>query len=65
MRGFAHIQFQSADTAAKAIELNGQNFDGRPLRIDLSGNKPARGGGGGGYNNNRGGGGGGYNRGGY
>lgn len=59
MRGFAHIQFQSAETAAKAVELNGQQYDGRPLRIDLSGNKPARNRNQGGYNQ------GGYKQGGY
>ncbi len=60
-RGFGFVQMPSNEEANKAIEgLNGQDMDGRPLRVNESQPKP-RGGGGGGYG---GGGGGGYGGGG-
>jgi cold-inducible RNA-binding protein len=53
-RGFAFVEMATADGAQKAIsELNGRDFEGRALRVDVAEEK--RGGGGGG----RGGGGGG------
>merc|ERR1711957_1082170 len=55
-KGFCHVEFESPDDAAKAVEsLNGQEIEGRACRLDLSG---ARGSGG------RGGGRGGFSRGG-
>jgi nucleolin len=35
-KGFAHVQFTSPDGAKKAMELNGQELDGRGVRLDLS-----------------------------
>jgi len=46
-RGFAHVEFASVEEAEKAMELNGQELDGRALRLDLSSNKPSGGGRGG------------------
>lgn len=57
-KGFAHIEFETPDAAKKAVELNGQELDGRALRLDIS--HPSgggRGGGrGGGFGGGRGGG---------
>ena len=34
-RGFGHVQFKTAESAAKAVaELNGADYMGRPLRLD-------------------------------
>lgn len=35
-RGFAHVEFDSAETAKKAMEYNGYDLDGRAVRLDLS-----------------------------
>lgn len=62
-RGFAFVEMESAAAGEKAIaELDGQDLEGRPLRVRVAEErKPGGGGGGGGY---RGGGGGGGYRGG-
>ena len=63
-RGFAFVEMQTSEGASKAIQdLDGQQFEGRALRVSVAEERPARrggGGGGGGY----GGGGGGYGGGG-
>lgn len=60
-RGFAFVEMANAEGAQKAIsELNGRDFEGRALRVDVAEEK--RGGGGGGRG---GGGGGGGGRGGF
>ncbi len=62
-RGFGFVQMASDDDAATAISaLDGQELDGRPLRINEANERPPRrdgGGGGGGYRGGGGGGGGG------
>ena len=64
-RGFAFVTMATAEEAQKAIsEMNGQQLDGRPLRVNLAEERPRRsgpggGGGGGGW------GGGGGGRGGF
>ncbi len=64
-RGFGFVQMPNAEEAGKAIEgLNGQDFSGRPLRVNESQPKPRSGGGGGG-GGGRGGYGGGGGGGGY
>jgi nucleolin len=35
-KGFAHVEFTTPDAATKAVALNGQELDGRGLRLDLS-----------------------------
>ena len=45
-KGFAHVQFASPDAAKSAMDLNGQELDGRAVRLDLS--TSGRGGAGGG-----------------
>lgn len=45
-KGFAHIEFEAPDAAQKALQYNGEDLDGRALRLDLS--QSSRGGGGGG-----------------
>jgi nucleolin len=35
-KGFAHVEFESPESAQKALELNGAALDGRELRLDLS-----------------------------
>ena len=59
-RGFAFVEMATDEEAsAAASALNGKDFDGRALRVDLAHDKPAGGGGGGGGGGGRGGGGGG------
>lgn len=60
-RGFGHVEFADPAMAKKALELNGQNLDGRDCRLDLSASKPRPQGGfgggrGGGFGGGRGGG---------
>ncbi|MEM1099607.1 MAG: RNA-binding protein [Planctomycetota bacterium] len=64
-RGFGFVTMSDED-AGKAIEaLDGQDFEGRPLRVNEAQERaPRSGGGGGGGGGYRGGGGGGGNRGG-
>ncbi|PJB67196.1 MAG: RNA-binding protein [Anaerolineae bacterium CG_4_9_14_3_um_filter_57_17] len=61
-KGFAFVEMASADDAQKAISmLNGQDFAGRPLTVNIARPREERpGGGGGGFGR---GGGGGYGRG--
>lgn len=65
LRGFGFVEM---DGASEAIQnLNGQEFEGRNLRVDEAqtrNDRPRRGGGGGGYRGGGGGGGGGRGRGG-
>jgi cold-inducible RNA-binding protein len=43
MRGFAFVTFESDDDAQKAIaQFNGQQLDGRPLRVNPAEEKPKR-----------------------
>uniref|UniRef100_A0A0K0DG33 RRM domain-containing protein n=1 Tax=Angiostrongylus cantonensis TaxID=6313 RepID=A0A0K0DG33_ANGCA len=55
-KGFAYVEFNSADEQNKVLELNGVEYGGRPLKIDVAtqrsggdrgSRKGARGGGGG------------------
>ncbi|MBW0495766.1 hypothetical protein O181_035481 [Austropuccinia psidii MF-1] len=42
-KGFAYVEFETADGAQKAVETkNGTSLDGRTLRVDLSAPKPER-----------------------
>jgi len=62
-RGFAFVEMATEALAQKAVmELNGQELQGRSLRVDIA--EDRRGGGGGGGNRGGGGGGGGYRGGG-
>jgi nucleolin len=54
-KGFAHVQFSSPDGAKKAMELNGQELDGRGVRLDLSSSSRGGSGGRGGFGGGRGG----------
>src|SRR5216684_6490265 len=70
-RGFAFVEFESDEDAAKAIEkFNGHDLGGRALRVNAAEDRPPRAGGGGagrsfgGGGGGRGGGGGGYSGGG-
>lgn len=49
-KGFAFITFSAQQAAEKALELNGKELGGRPLKVNMANEKPAggRGGGGGG-----------------
>lgn len=63
-RGFAFVEFSTPEAAQQALqELDGQDLDGRMLRINEA-RERERGGGGGGYSGGGGGGGGGYGGGG-
>ncbi|MDX2087922.1 MAG: RNA-binding protein [Kofleriaceae bacterium] len=66
-RGFCFVEMASADAAQKAIQdLNGQDLEGRALRVDIAEERRSGGGGGGGGGRGGfGGGGGGGGRGGY
>jgi RNA recognition motif-containing protein len=64
-RGFAFVSMSTAEEANEAIrQLEGQEFMGRPLKVNIARPKEERGGGGGGYGGGHGGGGGGYGGGG-
>ncbi len=60
-RGFGFVTFADAESAQAAKELDGQELDGRRIRVDEA---KAKGGGGGGGGGRRGGGGGGWGGGG-
>ncbi len=47
-RGFGFVEMARADASRAIQALNGQNMDGRPLKINEAQDKP-RGGGGGGF----------------
>lgn len=47
-KGFAHIQFDSLEAAAKALGMSGQDFGGREIFIDTAQERTGGGGGGGG-----------------
>ncbi|HEU0032622.1 MAG TPA: RNA-binding protein [Kofleriaceae bacterium] len=64
-RGFAFVEMANAEGAKRALtELNGKQFEGRSLRVDVAEERRSGGGGGGGGGgrggSGRGGGGGGY-----
>ena len=65
-RGFCFVEMASADAAQKAIaDLNGKDFAGRSLRVDVAEERrPGGGGGRGGFGGGGGGGGGGFSGGG-
>lgn len=53
-RGFCFVEMATAEGAEKAINsLNGQDFEGRSLRVDVAQERPQRGGGGGGFRGDR------------
>ena len=41
MKGFAHIDFEDQDGVDNAVKKNGEELDGRPLKVDVSSNKPS------------------------
>ena len=48
-RGFCFVEMATPEGAEKALQtLNGQDFEGRALRVDVAQERPARSGGGGG-----------------
>jgi RNA recognition motif-containing protein len=47
-KGFAFITFAAQHSAEKALEQNGKPFGGRPLKVNMATEKPARGRSGGG-----------------
>ena len=58
-RGFGFVEMATSEGAQKALsELNGQDFEGRALRVDVAQEKRSGGGGGGGGPRGGGGGGG-------
>ncbi len=45
-RGFGFVTFQEAEAASKAIsEMNGQDLDGRTIKVNIAEEKPRTGGG--------------------
>ncbi|HEX7046065.1 MAG TPA: RNA-binding protein [Gammaproteobacteria bacterium] len=46
-KGFGFITFASQQAAEKALEQDGKDMGGRPLKVNMATEKPARGGGGG------------------
>ncbi len=55
-KGFAFVEFADAEAAQAAIGgMNGQNLDGRQIKVNEANDKPRtdRGNGGGGYRNDR------------
>ena len=57
-KGFGFITFANQQAAEKALEQNGKDLGGRPLRVNIATDKPRTGGGGGFRGGDRGGGGG-------
>lgn len=55
MKGFAHVDFESNDALQNAIKMNGQQCDGRELKVDASTPKAGGSGGRGGFGGGRGG----------
>jgi cold-inducible RNA-binding protein len=56
-RGFGFVEMASAEEAAEAVKkFNGQQVDGRTLKVEIANSKGAGGGGGGGGFRSRGGG---------
>jgi RNA recognition motif-containing protein len=47
-RGFGFVEMSSADASRAMQSLNGQDFGGRPLKVNEAQDKPRSGGGGGG-----------------
>lgn len=47
-KGFAFITFAAQQSAEKALEQNGRDLGGRPLKVNIAQERDARGGGGGG-----------------
>lgn len=45
-RGFAHVEFDSPESAKKAMEFNGYDLDGRAVRLDVSASRGSGGRGG-------------------
>jgi RNA recognition motif-containing protein len=35
-RGFGHIDFENTDAVKKALELAGNDFNGRPVKVDVA-----------------------------
>jgi cold-inducible RNA-binding protein len=63
-KGFGFITFATQAAAEKALEQNGKDLGGRPLKVNIATDKPRTGGGGGGgFRGGNGGGAGGGNRG--
>jgi len=60
MKGFAHVDFGTADSVTAAVAMNGAELDGRQLKIDPSQGKTGGAGGRGGFGGGRGGGRGGF-----
>ena len=63
-KGFAFVTFASQAAAESALELNGRDLGGRPLKVNMAMERERTGGGGGGRPGGRSGGGGGYGGGG-
>ncbi len=47
-KGFGFVTFASQQAAEKALEQNGKDLGGRPLKVNIATDKPRTGGGGGG-----------------
>lgn len=58
-KGFAFVTFATQQAAEKALEMNGRDIGGRPLKVNMAMERDSRGGGGGGRGGRPGGGGGG------
>ncbi len=56
-KGFGFITFATQQSAEKALEQNGKDLGGRPLKVNVATDKPRTGGGGGGFRGGNGGGG--------
>ena len=56
-KGFGFITFATQMAAEKALEQNGKDLGGRPLKVNIATDKPRTGGGGGGFRGGNGGGG--------
>lgn len=55
-KGFAFVTFASQQAAEKALEQDGKDLGGRPLKVNIATEKPSRSGGGGGGRSGGGGG---------
>lgn len=51
MKGFGFVEYMNQADAQKALELDGKDFDGRALKVNMARPKESRGGGNGGNRN--------------
>jgi cold-inducible RNA-binding protein len=52
-KGFGFVEFETQDAADKSLELDGKDFEGRPLKVNIAKPRESSGGGSGGRGGRR------------